>query len=53
MVQWLGIHLAMQGMHVGFLARELRSYMPKGSLAYHLPQLEKPHAAVKDPAYSS
>ena len=30
MVQWLKLHLPIQGMHVWFLVRELRSYMPFG-----------------------
>ena len=30
MVQWLRLHLPMQGVQVQFLIRELRSYMPQG-----------------------
>ena len=47
-VQWLRIHLAMQGTLVRSLFRELRSYMPQGNGARR-PQIESPCASTKDP----
>ena len=38
-VQWLRIHFSMQRTQVGYLAKELRSYMPLSNEAHEL-QLE-------------
>ena len=52
-VQWLRIHLAMQGMRVWSLVRGLRSQMPWSNYwtcvcsGAHKPQLEIPHAETK------
>ena len=56
-VQWLRIHLPMQGTWILPLVRELRSHMPSGNQA-HVPQLEKAErrneehvCCEKDPAW--
>ena len=46
-VQWLRIQLAMQGMRVRFLIRELRSHMTWSNKA-HTPQLLSPWATVRE-----
>ena len=43
MVQWLRIHLPMQGMWIQSLVGKLRSHMPQGNWA-SAPQLERRHA---------
>jgi len=48
-VQWLRIHLAMQGTWVRSLIRELRSHRPQNNEA-QLPQLLSPKATITESA---
>ena len=47
MIQWLRIHLAMQGRWVWSLVRELRSHIPQSNRAC-APRLLSPHTTTKE-----
>ena len=49
-VQWLRIHLPMQGLWVQPLVRELKSHIPWGKLSHTLPLKKALHAAMKTSA---
>ena len=51
-VQWLRIHLAMQGTQVQSLVGELRSHMPWSNSA-HMPSLSSPHTTTRESAHHS
>ena len=47
-VQWLRLHLPMQGMQVQFLVRELRSHMPQAKKPKHIRQKQYCNKFNKD-----